>query len=163
MASFCKLNVVLGGIFFVLVVSSYLRPNFAFLILSGLVLAALVILLAIALVAGFLRWRQSSNLWPLAALVCIAAILCSCYFATSIARYMTDRAFEKNLADYARVADNFRNGSVICTSLCNGDPKVIEATTLPAHVRDIWGAHCDGGAVIVLFRVDTNVPLLHEG
>lgn len=71
--------------------------------------------------------------------------------------------FEKRLGDYARVVDDFRSGRVPCASSRNGDLKVIEATNLPAHVRDIWGAHCDGGGVIVLFRLDTQVPLLHEG
>ena len=153
----------LGSILFVLVLLLYVIPGFASLLLSVLVLVTLVVLLTVSLVAGLLKWRKSSKFWPMPALVCLAFIFCSFYVASPIGRYISDRMFERHLGDYARAVDNFRDGSVLCASSCNGDVKAIEGTSLPAHVRDIWGAHCDGNGVIVLFRLDTDVPLLHEG
>jgi|ERR1700733_13668981 hypothetical protein len=163
MEKMIKWIIALGGTLFLLRLSSYVIPEFACLLLSVLVLVTLVVLLTVALVAGLLKWRKSSNFWPMPALVCLAFILCSFYVASPIGRYISDGMFEKHLGDYARVVDNFRNGNVLCASSCNGDVKVIEATSLPAHVRDIWGTHCDDSGLIVLFRLDTDVPLLHEG
>jgi hypothetical protein len=158
-----KWIVALGSILFVLALSLYVLPKFACMMLSLLILVALVVLLARALVEGLLKWRKSSNFWPMPALVCLAFILCAYYFASPVGRYISDRMFERHRGDYARVVDNFRDGSLLCASSCNGDVKAIEATSLPAHVRDIWAAHCDGSGVIVLFLLDTDVPLLHHG
>jgi hypothetical protein len=41
--------------------------------------------------------------------------------------------------------------------------ELMQAVSRPAHVRNIWGVHCDDGGAIVLFLFDTDVPLLHEG
>jgi len=155
--------VTLGSVLFVLTLVAYLLPNFVCLLLSGLVLLALVVLLCGSLIAGLLKWRKISNVWPMPAIVCLAFILCSFYVASPIGRYISDRRFERHLGTYARVVKDFRNGSVRCTSACDGVAKVIATGNIPAHVRDVWGMHCEGNSVIVLFRLDTHVPLLHEG
>jgi len=156
--------VALGSILFVLRLSSYVLPEFACILLSLVVLLALVILLARAFLAGLLKWRKSTNFWPIPALVCLAFILGSLYLPSPIGRRISDRMFERHLGDYARVVDNFRNGSVRCANSCNGNVQKLEGTILPAHVLDIWGAHCDeSGGVILLFLQDTDVPLLHRG
>jgi len=163
MAKALRWIVALGGILFVLRLSSYVHPEFACLLLSVLLLVSLIVLLPVALTQGWSKWRKSSKFWPMPALVCAAFIVCSFYVASPIGSGISDKLFARHRGDYARVVDSFRDGRVLCTSSCNEDVKVIEATNLPAHVRDIWGAHCDGGRVIVLFRLDTDVPLLHEG
>lgn len=82
MANFCRWIVALGIILFILRVLSYVHPNFAYFLLSGLVLVALVVLLAMALVMGFLKWRKSSNFWllPGPSLYCLYLVLVLCRF-----------------------------------------------------------------------------------
>jgi hypothetical protein len=155
--------VALGSVLFVLTLSLYVLPKFACLLLSGLVLGLLVVLLISSLIAGFLKWRKFSNFWPMPAIACFVLIFCSFYIASPIGRYISDRTFERHLGDCARVVDDFRSGSVRCASACNGVAEVVETTSVPAHIRDIWGMHCEGSGVIVLFRLGTDVPLLHEG
>ena len=163
MATAYKWIVALGSILFVLTLSAFVRPEFACLILSGFVLVAVVVCLASASIMGLLKWRKLSTLWPLPALVCAAFILSSFYIAPSIGRRITDSKFKKNIGDYARVVGDFGNGSVRCSGSCDGIVKVLEGTTIPPTVRDIWGAHCGGSSVVVLFLMKTDVPLLHEG
>ena len=155
--------VALGSVLFILTLSLHLLPNFACLLLSGLALCVLVVLLCRSLVAGLLKWRKISKFWSMPAIVCVAFIMGSFYVAPPIGRHLSDRMFERHLGTYVRVVDDFRNGSVRCASTCDGVAEVIEARSVPAHVRDIWGMHCEEGGVIVLFHLDTNVPLLHEG
>jgi hypothetical protein len=155
--------VALGSILFFLVVSSYVLPEFFCILLSGIVLVALVILLGRSLIAGLLKWRKSSKLWPMPTAICVAIALCTYYLASPTGRYISDRMFERHLADYGRVVADFRDGSVHCATSCNGELGAIETARLPARVRAIWGMHCDGSGVILLFLVYTDVPLLHEG
>src|ERR1035438_8692732 len=78
-------------------------------------------------------------------------------------RAIADRSFESHLTEYSRVVDGVRDGTAICTSSCDAEFAVIEARNPPARVSDVWGARCNDGGVIVLFRLDTDVPFLHEG
>ena len=155
--------VALGSILLVLWLSLYIYPKFACLVLSVLLLLSLIALLPVALIDGISKWRKSSKFWPMPALVCVAFIVCTFYGVSPIASRISDKLFAWHRGDYVRIVNDFRDGRVLCASSCNEALKVIEVTNLPAHVRDIFGAHCDGGSVVVLFRHDTNVPLLHEG
>jgi hypothetical protein len=158
-----KWIIALGGTLFFLRLWSYVIPEFACLVLSAIVLAALVVLVTIALIAGFTKWRKHSRLWMVPSLVGLAFLLCSFYVASPMGQYVSDRMFEKHLGDYSRVVSNFKEGNLLCAGSCKGDIQLIESTNRPAHVRDIWGTHCDDGGVVVLFRADTDVPLLHQG
>jgi hypothetical protein len=155
--------VALGVSLFILNLSTHVLPEFGCVLMSMLIFLVLVAVLAIALVVGFLRWRRSSKLWPVPALVGVALILCSYYAAPPLGRHIADGIFKKDRADYARVVESFKNGSVRCANACNGDVGPIEATSLPAHISFLWGAHCSGGGVIAILFLDTDEPLLHEG
>ncbi|MDR3412315.1 MAG: hypothetical protein P4L87_15475 [Formivibrio sp.] len=155
--------VVVGVCCFFLRLSTYVMPEFLCILLSTLLLVALVVLLVVSSRVGFIRWRKSSHLWPAPSLVCLAFILCAYYFAPSMGRYISDWKFGRHLAEYSRVVNGLKNGTISCATPCNANVEVIEVTSRPAHIRDIWGARCDDNGVIVLFRVDTDVPLLHEG
>jgi hypothetical protein len=59
--------------------------------------------------------------------------------------------------------DSFRSGNLSCLTPCNMDSQVIAVASRPANIRDVWGAHCDDGGVMVLFLINSDVPLLHTG
>jgi hypothetical protein len=153
----------LGVILFLLNLSTHAFPEFGCALASMVIFLALVATLSIALLAGLLKWRLSSKLWPVPTLVGVALILGTYYAAPPLGRHIADGIFQKHRGDYARVVENFKNGNVRCVKACNGDLESIEATSLPAHISLIWGAHCSGGGVIVILFLDTDQPLLHEG
>jgi hypothetical protein len=163
MKKMLRLILAAGSGSFVLKVSAFVIPEFVCVLLSLLVFFALVVILVVASRVGFIRWRKSSRLWPVPALVCLAFILCTYYLASPMGRSISDWRFERHLAEYSRVVDGLRNGTISCATPCNGNVEVINATNRPAKIRAIWGARCDDNGVIVLFLVDTDVPLLHEG
>ena len=156
-------SIGLGGTLFALRVFSFVTPEFGCLLFSGIIFVALVVFLVFSLVAGFTKWRLKSGLWLVPSIIGIASLCCSYYIASPVARLVSDKVFEWQLDDYSRVVSNFRDGSLFCASSCEGNVQTIETTSRPKHVRDIWGTHCDDKGVIVLFRVQTDVPLLHEG
>ena len=39
----------------------------------------------------------------------------------------------------------------------------LSAPSRAPRVLDVWATHCDDGGVVVLFRLDTDVLLLHQG
>jgi hypothetical protein len=123
----------------------------------------LLALFVVTLSSGILKWRKTTSLWPIPSLVCLVFTLGGFVITPTLGRYISDYIFEKHLDQYSRVVDNLRNGTISCTSACNADVEVIEVTSRPEHIRDIWGARCDDNGVIVLLRIDTDVPLLHEG
>jgi hypothetical protein len=59
--------------------------------------------------------------------------------------------------------DGIKNGTIPCAAPCSPNVEEIKATSRPAQVRDIFGTRCDDKGVIVLFLMDTDVLLLHEG
>lgn len=152
-----------GSSFFVLTLSTYVIPEAVCVLLTLLVFVGLVGILIVASTVGFISWRRSFRSWPVPALVCLAFIVCTHYFASPIGRYISDWRLERHVAEYSRVVEGLRNGTISCATPCNGNVEVIEATSRPAHIQVIWGARCDDNGVIVLFLVDTDVPLLHEG
>ena len=158
-----KWIIILGSASFFLRLSSYVIPEFAFVLLSTAILIALVVFLTVAVVVGFTKWRKRSKSWLLPSLVCLAFLLCSFYVASPTGRYISDKIFEKRFDDYARVVSDFRDGNILCTNVCAGNVEVIQTTNHLARIRDIWGTHCDDGGAIVLFRSATDAPLLHEG
>ncbi len=163
MASTCRWCFALGSALFILSTAAFVHPEFVVLLLSGLALVALFVLLARSLVMGLLRWRKLSTFWPLPTVICLVFPWLSFYVASPTGKAITDRSFARGIGNYARVVEDFRNGSLLCAGPCNGDLKLIEVMKVPTNVRDVWGSHCDGHGVIVLFRLDTDVPLLHEG
>ena len=157
------LVVAAGSSFFIMRLSTFVIPESICIMLSLVFVVALLVLLVTASRTGIIKWRKTSRLWPVPALVCLVFILCGFGITPSMGRYISDWQFKKNLDQYSIVVDNFRTGIISCTSSCNGDVEVIGVTSRPVRIRDIWGARCDDRGVIVLFRFDTDVPLLHEG
>jgi hypothetical protein len=162
MKKICWFAVTVGVSSFVLRLSTYVFPELFGILLTYLLYVVLAVMLLVALRVGFVRWRKVSRLWPVPALVCLAFIICAC-FTPSIGQHISDWRFGRHLAEYSRVVDSLRKGTTSCATPCNAEVEVIETTSRPEHIRDVWGAHCDDGGVIVLFRVGTDVPFLHEG
>jgi hypothetical protein len=152
----------LGGMLIILIFSSYLAAEFVCLLLSGFLFFSLIVTLVRAVIAEFVRWRKFASVRPLRATVCLAFLLCALWTAP-VAQYVSDWMFQRHLGDYSRVVDAFKNGDVSCASLCNGAVEVVETAIPPPHIRNVWGAHCDDGGLVVSFLVKTDVPLLHEG
>jgi len=159
----CWVIVPVGISQFILSLFTYLIPEFLCVLLSFSLLITLVLLLIVASCLGFIVWRKASRLWMVPALVCLAFILCEFFLVSSMAQHISDPIFERHLSEYSKVVDGLRSGTISCATPCVGERGVIEATIRPAHVRDIWAVRCDDGGLLVLFRVDTDVPLLHEG
>lgn len=158
-----RLIVAVGISCFFLRLSTFVVPEVVCVLLSILAFVSLVVILIIALRLGFIRWQKCSRLWLVPSLACLAFILCAYYSTPPLGRYISDWRFGKHLAEYSSVVDGLRNGTISCAAPCNANVEVIATSIRPAHIRDIWGAHCDDNGLIVLFRVDTDVPLLHEG
>ena len=148
---------------FLLGLTTYVIPEFLCVLLSSSLFITLVLLLIVALCLGFAVWRKSSRLWLIPALVCLAFVLCSYYLVSPIGQHISDPIFERHLSEYSKVVDGLRSGTISCATPCVGERGIIETTTRPAHVRDIWAVRCNDGGLLVLFRVDTDVPLFHEG
>jgi hypothetical protein len=157
------LIVAAGSSFFILGLSAYVIPEFVCLLLFFLVFAVLVVFLIFASIVGFISWRKSSRLWPVPALVCLAFILCTYYLISPIGQYISDWRFEKNLAEYSKVVDDLKNGTIACAIPCNAKFGMIKAPSQPALIRNISGARCNDNGVVVLFLSDTDVPLVHVG
>jgi len=156
--------IVLAGFScFCLKLITYVIPESLCVLLSFILFVALVMLLIVSLIFGFTRWRKSSRFWLAPALVCTAFVLSCFYLPSPIGRHISDWRFGKHVTEYSRVVDGFRSGAISCRTPCEGRSDVIEATDRPAHIRDIWGVRCDDGGLLVLFRVNTDVPFLHEG
>ena len=155
--------VAAGSTLVLLNVWAYALPEFGCLLASLVVFLLLLALLTNALIVGVARWRLSSRLWPILAFVGLGFILGAYYVSPWIGRHISDRIFEKNRPGYVSVVQSFKEGHVRCAGACNGDVGEIEAAKLPAHVARVWGAHCSEGGVVLLFWLDADVPLLHEG
>lgn len=163
MKRYCGVTVVVGIGYYALALSTHIAPTMVCVFLSFVLLAALVISLLIALIVGFSRWRHSSRLWPIPALVCLVVIL-GTYLTPPIGRVISDRLFKRHYAEYSNIVRGLKDGTIPCPfpneAKWLGE---INVTRLPAQIRDIRGANCSDGGVVVYFRLDTRVPFLHEG
>jgi amino acid transporter len=152
-----------GSSCFILKLSTFVIPEAICVLVSIPVLITLVVLLIIAAGVGFIVWRKSSRIWPVPALVCLAFILSTYYFTSPLGQFISDWRFERHLAEYSRVVDGLRNGTISCEAPCNADVEVIKTAIGPPHIQEIWGARCNDNGVIVDFLDGTDVPFLHEG
>ena len=157
------LIVAAGGSFLLLRLSTYIIPEIICIFLTYLLGLALLIFCVMSARAGFTKWRSTSGLWAMPAVICFAFILIGFEIIPSLGRRLTNSLLDKNLNTYSRVVDDFRKGTISCTGSCNASIELLQVPSRPPHVRDIWGARCDDSGVVVLFRLNTDVPLLHEG
>src|ERR1017187_8297455 len=143
--------IIVGVSCFALSLSTYVMPEFLCVLLSGASLLALAALFVAVLWAGFSRWRATSRLWFVPALVCLVFILCKWYLASPIGQRISDWRFGKHLAEYSRVVDGFRGGTIACQRTCNAVLDTVASTKTPADtvppagIEDVWGERCDDG------------------
>ena len=163
MIRICLWIAAAGAIFFGLVASLYARPEIICLALLIVLFWGMFVTQIRLLLVGVLRWKKSTKFWLMPAVVCAAVISLSLCFGSTAGRHVSDLVFRKHSDEYLKIANAFRDGSLNCVTSCNGDVKMIETATLPADVRQAYGTHCDGGGVLVLFSLKTDVPLVHEG
>jgi hypothetical protein len=159
----CWWAVGVGTVCYVLTLSTHVMPEFLCLIFSFALLIALFVIMLVALTVGFTRWRKSSRLWPLPALVCLAFIVCAYFAPLTGGQLISDWRFGRHLTEYSRVVDGLRNGTISCATPCNAKYGVVEVKDRPAHIKGIWEVRCDDGGIAVLFLINTDVPLLHAG
>jgi hypothetical protein len=153
----------MGMSFFVMRLSTYVFPESICMLLSLLLLVALLILLVSASIQGITKWRKTSKLWPAPALLCLAFIIGGFELTPSMGAHISDWRFKRNLDQFSKVVGELRNKVASCTGPCDGEMALIKGVSVPVHVQAVWGGHCDDGGVIVLFLLDTDVLLLHEG
>src|SRR5947207_15124120 len=102
-----RIIVVVGVVYFLLVVSMYSKPFWLCILLVVLTLLFLAIGLLVTAIVGFTKWRRLSRLWMMPALVCLAFIL-SAWFAPPMGRFIADWEFRRHLVEYVRVVDDVR-------------------------------------------------------
>lgn len=163
MKKMLRLIVAAGSSFLILRLFTYVIPEILCILLTFALALVLLILFGLSIRAGITNWRHTSGLWAAPALSSLAFVVIGFTIVPSVGRLTANLLFVKNLSAYSNVVDDFRKGSIFCANSCTGSIELIQLRSRPAHVRDIWGMHCDDGGVIVLFRIDTDVPLLHEG
>ena len=157
-----RLIVVVGVVYFALFLYAHVMPEFLCIILSVMLFVILVAILLVALISGFTRWRKRSRLWFVPALVCLTFIL-SAYLTPSMGKFISDWRFGKHLAEYSRVVNGLRYGTLSCSTPCEGTFGTIHVAGQPAHIRKIKWSRCDDGGVFAVFLVRIDVPLVHEG
>jgi len=163
MKKMLRLSVAVGSSFLILRLFTYVIPEIVCILLTFVLALVLLILFGVSIRAGIANWRHTSGLWATPALSCFAFVVIGLSIVPPIGRHMANLLFVENLNTYSNVVESFKNGSISCAKSCTGSIELIQLRSHPAHVRDIWGVHCDDRGVIVLFRIDTDVPLLHEG
>jgi hypothetical protein len=154
---------ITGTSFLVLMLSAFVVPEIVCILLSLMFAAALIVLLIVVSKKGITDWRRTSNWWMVLPLVCLALLFIGSQLVPSIGRGISDRLFLRRLGSYNKVVDDFSAGRISCASSCDGKLGPLEVTTGPSRIQDILAAHCDDGGAIVLFRLNTDVPLLHHG
>lgn len=142
--------------------ASSVAPELLIGLLTSMLCISLVVLLFVAACLGFTRWRRTSRLWMVPSMVCLGLIICV-YFAFSLGNSISDRRFKNHLADYSKVVDGFKDGTLSCLTPCNSEFEMIKVTNRPERIGQVRGVHCDDGGAIVLFWVYSDVPLLHTG
>lgn len=147
---------------------SYAMPEFLSIFLSLLLFLLLLVLLFVAVRKGFVIWRQVNRFWITPSLVCVLFISCF-YFASPMGQLISNWQFSRHIAEYSRFVEAFENRAISCQAPCNAELQRIEATdknvriSRPPHIRQVMGARCNDAGTMLLFLVDTDVPLLHEG
>lgn len=142
-----------GAILFGLVASLYAHPKIICLALLIVLLLAMLVAQIRLLLVGFLRWRRSTKFWLMPAVVCAAVISLSLCFGSMAGRHISDLVFRKHSDEYLKIVAAFHDGSLNCVTSCSGNVGMIETAALPADVRQVYGTHCDGGGVLVLFSL----------
>lgn len=156
------LIVIVGLIYFSLTLYTYVVPLWACTILSWLAFVFLVIAFLVTAVVGFVRWRRVSPRWMVPTMLCLAFGL-SGLLTPRLGHIIADRKFERHQAEYFKIVEGVKNGTLPCGPTCSDKLTVFQAASLPSHTRALIGARCDNGEVVVAFLADTDVPLLHEG
>ena len=152
---------IVGLLYFVLNVSTYVVPEWFVVNLSLFLLVLFVITTVTMTIWGFLR-RQQSPRWWLPAFACLAITL-SGWLAAPVGRFIADARFKRHLPEYSAVVDQIRDGSISCPPTCNTRLEILDIKQRPYYTRSVLAARCSDGPLMVSFLLDVGVPLLHEG
>jgi hypothetical protein len=149
-----------GIIFFLLALSTSIKPQLLYSLMSILVFVLLALTLLYTAVLGFMVWRNISRLWMTPALLCLAFML-SAWCTPPLGRIIADWQFRRHMNEYDEFVARFRKGPI--PKGCDTRLGAIDVKHLPHHTRVVLAACCSDGSVVVGFLSDTDVPLLHEG
>jgi hypothetical protein len=158
-----KLSIGLGTSFFVLGLNAYVWPEFFCNLLAVALGVVLLALFVIALWEGITNWRKTSNAWFVPAAACLVFLVGGYEVGPLLGPKIADRLFARHLAIYASAVNEFKSGRLTCESPCKANIQSVNGGDWPPNVSNIWGAKCNDGGVILLFRTKTDVPLFHEG
>jgi len=148
---------------FVLNVCNFAWPESICLLITLVLFIALLVLTVVAGISGFKEWRKCSRFWAAPSLVCLVCVVAAFFWAPPIGEAISDRIFERHVIEYSKVVDGIRNGTISCQTPCEAEFGFIQMENKPTHVRALLGARCDDGGVSVLFLLNTDVILHHEG
>ncbi len=158
------LVVSLGILFFSLALYISIAPGWLSVAMAFLALVGLVLTLLITAILGFGKWRKSSRLWMAPALICLTFMAGGWIIPPPIGRAVRDWQFTRHLDRYNKVVDGVRNSAISCShGPCGAKFDSIDVKYRPPQVRVIQAARCSEDAVVVVFLIDADVPLLHHG
>lgn len=155
--------VAVGCGLLILQIAVHAFPEMLCLLLLFPLAIAFIVLVAIAAIIGCLKWRRGVPMRPIPPLVFLVLLAVGLWQGDAIGRSISNWYFGRHLDAYARVVNDFRNGTSSCQTTCNAKMETLDVKDPPALVGAIWGAHCDDGGVIVLFLGNWDVILMHEG
>lgn len=159
-----RLVVALGSIHFLLTLYIFIAPGWLSVPMAFLTLMSLALALLVTAILGFVEWRKSSRLWMAPALLCLTFMSSGWIIPPPIGRAVRDWRFTRHLDQYNRVVDGVRNGAISCShGPCGAEFDSIDVKYRPPQVRTISAARCSEDAVVVVFLIDADVPLLHHG
>lgn len=138
----------------------YTMPHLLAILLAAATFMGLVVSLLASGILGWARWRRTSRLWMVPALICLASIVIA-WFTPAVGRLLADEIFKRRLAEYTEVIEEIQNDKK--TIAANGNLIAVDPRNPPHDVRAVRALRCHDGALIAEFLLDTKVPLVHDG
>ena len=160
-----------GACVFLLVVMTYVRPEFFVVLLAGFGYWALLLGILVAFGFGVAEWSGDTRFWMIPALICAAFAAATHWAAVPVGRAVGDWEFRLHLDEYKSVVEVVAAGNVpgeldagIVPHPVDCREWVVPASQrrLPHRIVVIWAKRCSVG-MTVEFLVGTDVPTLHEG
>jgi hypothetical protein len=140
----------------------YASPHWAFLILDVVTLGILLISLVLSAVLGFSRWRESSSYWMLPAIICFTFLTIN-LFTPAAGRRFADYQFKKHLSEYNEVVAEIRNTKNLQSAALVEMVRANRLEYLLHNLRSVNAARCEDKSIVVIFTLNTQLMLLHEG
>ena len=153
---------VVGTLYVLLNLFSYITPEAISTMLAGFLLIALVAAVFATAIRGFYKWRISDRFWMGPSLVALGFALTT-WPVPPVGRLVADTRFRHHVTEYEEVVNRLRLDTNLASSPTATKLSVVNADGLPSSVRTVIAARCGQSTLVAAFLIDTSVPLLHEG